>query len=99
MVLGDMAVGYSESTTSAYFLIDFPMTMRASPATSFSGATDFYVRTIPGGYPATTAMAVVGSSTTNSFVNVTVSSGLTAKEPNFLIIRDAGDWIQWSAEL
>jgi hypothetical protein len=95
------ASGFSDSSTSAQFLIPFPTIMRAAPTLSYSAANTFAVRQ---GGGSITASSGPTSGTTSprsaSGIIVGVSSGLTTG--GALRLQDAGSansFIAASAEL
>jgi len=92
------SVGKMSTTTSVEFVVQHPVTMRASGTMSLSAVDDFYLRRLNTQTACTNLVTLV---TGIDYVSLTatVSSGLTAGQVCILYLEADGDFIQWSAEL
>jgi hypothetical protein len=95
-----VGMGYGQTSTSAEFPIYFPIQMRSQPSVTSSGA--FQVADGGGGGGNVTAINVSSNqtTTTNGFVGITVTGGLTAGRAYKLIANNTTSAsIIYSAEL
>ena len=96
--IGDFGNGFCASTTQAYCLVPFPVTMRAQPSQAVSAVDDFQLRHTNTSSTTTNAR-YVGGSFNEAFPYFDVSSGLTAGQGTMVNITSNGDYIQWTAEI
>jgi len=96
-----VAVGYSESASSANFLMFLPVEMRVVPTVGGSAASAWRVREAGGANITASAAPVMGGTATGNIISlyVEVASGLTTGRGAVLRIGDAYGYITFSADL
>jgi hypothetical protein len=93
------AVGFNENTTTAYGVLNY-YTKRAVPTISFSGATDFVVRTSGALADTSTSMGSLATSPEFCVIAATVSGGtLTANRPSYIRAASVNSFIDVDARL
>jgi len=93
------ALGYADTSTTAYYITYLPVIMRSNPSMSASTASLFTVGK-PGGAIAATAFASNTGSTQTPMFYFTVASGLTAGQASRLIANNSTSaYIEFSSEL
>lgn len=98
---GQQAFGFAGSTTSAFFTMPLPVTMRTTPTSiGTSTANTFLLNDINANTVVTGFTYDSGSSPNIGKFSVSVASGLTAYRPyNVLNNNNQTSYIQWDAEL
>ena len=91
--------GFAYSTTSALVTLQLPVAMRATPVLVLSSASHFSTSSTNGTGITTTAIALGGTSTITSRLNITVSSGYTAGQGTFLATASTSAVLAFNAEL
>jgi hypothetical protein len=95
-------VGYSDSTTAAYGLVPFPVTLRTRPtALEQSGTASHYRINASGGNITCSAVPTYDGITdiNTGCISYPVASGLTAGRAVFFIANSTSAYLAWSAEL
>ena len=95
--------GVAFGTTTGYFAIPFPCTMRTEPSLTVNNGSYFRLHSTSGGGLGVTAVAIDSGDTTErmAFINAT-SSGLTAGQGTLMVTSDSsnnGGTLLFSAEL
>jgi hypothetical protein len=94
--------GFAYSTTPAFILVPFPVTMRANPSALEQSGTASDYRLVRAG-PTTINLSIVpvysNSSTANAQLVITVASGLTSGEGVVMQSNSTSGFLAWSAEL
>jgi hypothetical protein len=95
-------VGYSDSTTAAYGLVPFPVTLRIRPtALEQSGTASHYRINASGGNITCSNVPTYDGITdiNTGCISYPVASGLTAGRAVFFIANSTSAYLAWSAEL
>jgi hypothetical protein len=100
-VPGRLGVGSVTSSTTAEIMFPFPVSMRTAPtAIEQSGtASDYSIRSITTNIVCSSVPASNNNEKESSFVNFTVSSGLTGGQVAIMRPINTNAYLGWSAEL
>ena len=98
---GTFGAGWNESTTTSAAHVQFPVPMRAVPASLEQGGTasDYRIAYLATATVCSSVPTFISSSVSGSRIRLTVASGLTAGQGSSAASAVTGAYLAWSAEL